>query len=242
MWKQIRMPLAVAGTASAAIAAAIAAGPQPVARPAAEPAHRVVADGLAALPSDSLTDWTSYSDYVVDAVVTKVTRAEPTAEETRSGKGLAVRYVTLAISRVLWSAPHAHARPGTLVLPDGGWLLEAGRPEREVMAGDAARLEAGHHYLMPIFYDETFHPAWQGLAPQAFLPFDDGVAGRGMPIYGDDLKQVDAARDPHQSRRALWGKDTTGIETALAAAKPDARAQANAGLPPSARYQAAIRR
>jgi hypothetical protein len=175
-------------------------------------------------------------------VATQVTRGVPTADEIRAGKGLAVRFVTMKISRVLWSAPHPHARPATLVIPDGGWLFETGKPERELVAGDAARLEPGHHYLMPIFYDETFHPAWQGLAPATFLPFDDGVAGQGVPVYGEDLKPVDAARDPHQSRRALWGKDAAGIEATLVATRPDANALAHADLPPSARYQAAIRK
>jgi hypothetical protein len=204
----------------------------------------VYGEGLAALPSDSLSDWTSYADYVVDAVATRVDRAQPTADALASGEGLAVRLVTLQVSDVLWKSPTAHPRPATLVIPDGGYLFGPDRPERQLVFADTVTLEVGHHYLMPIFYDEHFHPAWQGLNASTFLAFDNGVAGQGSELIGEDRSPVTAAKaaaDPRDSRRTLWGRGAPTIRASLAAAKPDALAATNAHLPPSVRYQLALR-
>jgi hypothetical protein len=197
---------------------------------------------MAVLPSETLSDWTSYSDYVVDAVATQVTRGRPSNAEIQAKEGLAVRFVTLKVAGVLWSAPKAHARPDSLLVPDGGWLFKEGQSERQLLIPDSVHFEVGHHYLMPIFYDESFSPAWQGLYSSAFLPFDNGVVGQGETIYGNDQKPIDATRDARESRRTLWGKDATGIAASLASAKPDKIALAHADLPPTARYRLVIKK
>ena len=231
---------AAAVVAVGTTAAAISTGPGRAPRP--QQSRTVVADSLAALPADSLSDWTTYSDYVVDAVATRVERTQPSAEEVAAGEGLSVRLVTLKVTDVVWKAPAAHPQPAALVIPDGGWLFAKGRPERQLLSGDSVSLEVGHHYLIPIFYDETFKPAWQGLQASAILPFDNGVAGQGGQIIGPDQQPVTAlkaAADPRESRRGLWGKGATAIASSLAAAKPDAHADTS--LPPTARYQKALR-
>ena len=95
---------------------------------------------------------------------------------------------------------------------------------------------------MPIFYDETFSPAWQGLYSSAFLPFDNGVVGQGEALYGKGRQLVDVAQDTRESRRGLWGKDTAAVQATLRSAKPDAVALAHADLPPTARYRMVIKK
>lgn len=244
-WHRIRKPLLLAAAAATVVTAAVAAGGHdPAPAPAAAPLEKVYAEGLAALPSDSLSDWTSYADYVVDAVATRVDRSRLTADEIASGEGLAVRLVTMQVSEILWTSPTAHPQPATLVIPDGGYLLKPDKPERQLVTADTVTLEVGHHYLMPIFYDQHFHPAWQGLNAATFLPFDDGVAGRGTELIGADRQPVTAlkaAADPRDSRRTLWGRNAPTIRASLAAAKPDPVAANHADLPPSVRYQTALR-
>ncbi|WP_111721439.1 hypothetical protein [Homoserinimonas sp. OAct 916] len=192
------------------------------------------ADALEVLPGETLTDWVTYLDRVVSAKVTTISRGELAPEEVEAGEGLEIRNVTLQITDTLWKSEQAHDIGETVTIASGGWLVGQNLDDRRLILTGAVQLEMDHSYLLPLFYDESFDPAWQGLSNTAILPFDYGVIGQGEVFAGE---RGHAARST-EATRALWGLDRAAVVNTLAATKPNPAAAEYAHLPPVQRYWA----
>lgn len=230
-------------TADTADDGAPAASPQaqPSQTPvAAEAPHETAAGGateLEVLPSATLTDWVTYVDRVVSATVIDITRMEATQEEYEAGEGLEGRVVTLRLDDTLWESERAHDLDETFTVPSGAWLFGEDREERRLTFPGVVQLERDHSYLLPMFYDESFDPAWQGISSSAVFPFDDGVVGQGETILDHDRKPI-APEQLTEAGRTLWGLDRDAVAELLAAAEPHPAAAEYADLPPVERYGA----
>jgi hypothetical protein len=181
-------------------------------------------DGMAAcsdaavdfrLPTESLTDWVSYSDQLSVVDVVAEHRLWPVAPEPGVPPSDYVgRRVDIRVGDTPWRRPSAPAAPGRVSMFTDGWSIRAGLEPATI--GEGPRLEVGRRYLMALVrYDEG---DW-GAFPRATLPIGpDGTLTRtcsNRPTLG-----------------ALRGLTGTEAGQLLADTPPDPRAVAQAHLPP----------
>lgn len=193
----------------------------------------IIASGAARYPNQTASDWLTYADHVVIASAASETALPMDGDDRRHDEGHVDRKVTLNVDRVLWSRGDA-SRPA----PDGqfewnawGWALQDG--ERIPMASAGApRIEVGHTYIMAIAWEPAFDdghdhvPAhWVGLGPDAILPYDDGVIGKGE-LAGREVSGASPrpTSDPNFSLEdELAGRTAEDLLTALQSAEPEQR-------------------
>ncbi len=197
----------------------------------------VVAHGLDALPSATLTDWVSYADTVVVVRVIAESRGVLTAEEAEAGERLELRFVDLDISDTLWSGPRGLTPSGEITVSPNAWVVSAHAEDRLLVFPHAARMEVGHEYLVPLIHDAAFDSPWQALSVGSVLPFDDSVVGQGEAMR-DEAGAEAPLEDLSEAAQQLWGLNSEGVARALASTSPDSAAKAVSSLPPTERYRA----
>ena len=208
----------------------IAPNTQPAAPKTLE-ASPIVGVGDPKYPSNNLGDWVTYADYVVLVKVASETPGEPQYESDSKTEYVLPRVVELSVTDTVWSqsAPPVEL-PGSIEYPalgDHVSLAEDGSvTTAKFVASGFSRLEPGHEYLMPLYWDEEcvrVGPAWSSLGA---VPFDSGVAGVGE-FEGRERTQEEATRRPDNATSrdlplfALGGLSSDQVKERLATAVPD---------------------
>jgi len=184
--------------------------------------HGVRAEGLGAIPYESLQDWVSYADAVVVARVTGESEVPPTKEEVDAGEGVIGRRVGVDVEQVVWRRdPPAPTAPDHLTFDTWGWAFKG--DARRPMGDGSTRLEVGHRYLMPIANTEL--DGWSPINPATVTPYEE-----------DHI--VPNARVALDSVSSLEGQSIDAIHGQLEQVAPYPEAVANGDLGPMARAQA----
>ena len=191
--------------------------------------HQVVS-GLNSLPSDSLTDWVSYSDAVaVVRIAVDSGESALTPEEESTGEGLTTRNVVAAVERVVWTRDPASRKhvPTRFPIVAPGWIYKNSSKVPYVM-DDGNRLELGEIYLMPIaLYDDA---GW-------------GPVGFGLAMTPDQNRVAQPGQNSRSTAKgaastALAGLDVAAIAAKLGSVTPDPVAAAHEDLDPIGRFRA----
>ncbi|WP_225844747.1 hypothetical protein [Streptomyces sp. HPF1205] len=201
----------------------------------------VVADADALLPSDTATDWVTYSDHLAVVTITSERALPPSAEETAAGEGFIPRVVTAHVDQVLWSRPGAPTAPTTMDWDLDGWTFHG--DERTPLRVDGEpSMAVGERYVVPITYlsptttvDEA---GWEPLSSDSLLPDADNTVGAGAKVYGYSGPQSDPAHTTDVKDDA-WGGTPEELAATLAATPPDPNAAAYMDLPPDVRLSRA---
>jgi hypothetical protein len=187
--------------------------------------------GESKYPSDSIRDWVTYADFV--AVVTPAAEREgdPDPDALKSGIYTVPRSVELSIESMVWESPEAQVQlPPSIDYSAMGRqvsLDERGQPtSSRLVAVGYPRLEIGHDYLMPIYWDDEcvrLGPEWSSLGP---IPFDGGVASVGEfegteRTLDDAVKFADSSTDRESPLVVLAGLGEQEVSKLVNAAKPD---------------------
>ena len=189
------------------------------------------------LPSDTVSDWVSYADYVVEAEATSDTKLPPTDPELQDGEGLSIRMVSMTVQSVVWrSASPTHQLPSTFSLPSGGWSFHKGQPDVPFRMADVAQLEIGHTYLLPLVYVVTISD-WNTPGPFSVLPFDSQVVGHGETILGSTGFPINPMAELGSARAELWNRGLSQVKTVLESTKPNSIAAQYPELSPVERYR-----
>ncbi|HEY1094652.1 MAG TPA: hypothetical protein VGE61_08100 [Glycomyces sp.] len=229
--------------AASATGIAVAALAAPASdRTAPEPGV-VLAHGSDHLPSVTAADWVTYADHVIVVEAVAEQAIEPSAEELERGEGIIGRTVTLAVEDVLWSRDGApQAAPASWEFSAAGWTFTEGDLEgaREMALADFPRVEVGHQYVMAIRWEpavcteggDSLPAQWRGLGEGSEIPFDEGTLGNGESEGTvQDARAFAADVDVHLDdgvEELLVGQGADALVAALANAKPDTAAQAEA--------------
>ena len=189
--------------------------------------------GASALPSDSLQDWATYGDFLVEWQVDGERRLPPTPEESAAGEGTITRLVTMRSDHVLWKRPSASDRlsaPQTLEVASGGWEFH-GKKEKP-FEGLAPRLRVGQRYLAVLSFTDlsvmSSRPQgaeWIALTDVALT--DERVVAPGAEVCSAQLKEV------------LAGRSASEVSALLAATPVDPAAKRYLDLDPVVRFQRA---
>ena len=190
--------------------------------------------GASALPSDSLQDWATYADYLVEWQSTSEGRIPPTAEESAAGEGTITRVVRVESRQVLWRRPSAPARltvPQSLEVASGGWEFH-GKKERP-FEGVAPRLEVGRNYLAVLSFTDLSAMSTRPKGPE-WIALDYFAL--------DDRQVVASGAGPCRSAQleeAIVGKSAGEVAASLAATPVDPAAKRYLDLDPVIRFQRA---
>lgn len=183
-------------------------------------------EGSDYFPSTSLENWKSYADHV--AVVTvEAERALPARDHVLEHKeGVIGRVTTLAIERILWSAPRVPALGREIEVEQAGWIVKGDRRTPFALEG-AERVVPGERYLMPLLQADTDggRKEWWPLTQSSQLPIVDGRvaadADSGTPV-----------------RAELAGMTIEQVEEKVLAQAPDPVAEKYRHLRPQPRLEA----
>ena len=173
------------------------------------------------LPTETLTDWVSYSDQLSVVEVVGAERLWPPPPTSGAPPDEYVgRRVDIRVGETPWRRPAAPIAPGRLSFVTDGWSIRSGL--RPITIGEGPRLEIGYRYLMALVrLDEG---DW-GPFPRATLPIEsDG-----------NLAKTCSKRPTLVTLTGLTIKEAGQL---LADTPPDPRALAHAHLPPVQRLQA----
>lgn len=197
--------LTAAGLAMLLIAAAIAAGWTVLATSAdpdgfTERPGVILGDGASRRAGATANDWVTNADHVVAVSITSETERPPSAAELKRGEGLIFRNLTFKVDKVLWSSTKAaHAAPSSFPWLAFGWQFINGDTtvRTRVGADGSPRFERGHQYVLAIEWVPDCSAAgrgrWEGISPDAIVPFDRGVLGAGETA-GRVVKVADVRR------------------------------------------------
>lgn len=196
----------------------------------AESADIVQAETSNRFPEETLRDWRSYADHVVEFTVTGEEPMKPSAETTARGEGLIPRVITIRVNNTLWSADNAPKLPSTVRMTTAGWFLEEGT--RKLLAYHGApRVEVGRTYVSPlVFYDHRDNAGWNPLTEGSQLQLDPD--GRVLP------DTLDETATPVRDK--LAGMTASEIAAAVVAQTPDPKSASHANLRPVNRIQAVL--
>jgi hypothetical protein len=201
----------------------------------------IVAHADQLLPSETATDWVTYSDHLVVATMTGERKLAASAEEQRAGEGFIPRVVTLRVDEVLWSRPGARTAPKTVDMDLDGWRFKGDKLTPVRLEGEPM-LTAGSQYVLPLTYLDVTKTVtvagWSALSMNSILPYKDGVIGKGDIVagYAGPTEPSTAVRD------SAWQKPLTSLVSTLRSAQPDPNAAEAMTLPPDQRYQAVASR
>lgn len=180
------------------------------------------------LPSETLTDWVSYSDHVVIAKVESERELETPAEAVQRGEGLIGRRISARVTTTLWSRTDAPDVPPSVDLLVWGWVLQEGK--RLPFTSDGApRPSVGQIYVFPLAQIKSGE--WVVLAHSAVLPVTAGV------VRTPDAAEVGVVAP---LAREYAGRAVEDLSRALAEAKPDSIAARYFDRDPEARWEAVV--
>lgn len=199
------------------------------------------ADGASILPSDSLQDWATYGDAVVEWTPTGELRVDPTSEEVKNGEGTITRLVTVKTTQTLWtrpSAPKTLKSPTSLTIANGGWTFH-GEEEKPFVLESQPRLEIGQRYLAILSYaDKTARASSTPKGPQwialAYFALTSGVVT--APTTEQD-KATEATKEATAATKVVAGKTLAGVKMLVAATPVDPLAKPYLGIDPVLRFQ-----
>lgn len=195
----------------------------------------VSAEASDALPSDTLRDWVTYAEFLVDAEATGETRIEPSSSEKAAGQSIATRQIRLVVKSVLWTSGREKSAPAAMSFPVGGWLLEPGKEERQLALLNTVRFEPGQRYLVPIMRDPQLYPSWAPISARASAAFNEGVVGRGEVVRTTNGNTFGKDAAP-PAIATLWGLSRSAVVTKLGQVSIDPLARGLNDLSPAARY------
>jgi hypothetical protein len=175
------------------------------------------------LPTDTLTDWVSYSDQLSVVEVTAEHRGEPSRPEPGSDEAPWVgRRVDLQVLETPWRRAEAPTAPDTLTVQVDPWRVRKGRL-RQFRVSDGPWVEVGQRYLMGL------------------VRLDEGdwgpYAGSTMPLSPAGV--VVATCQDHTTLARFTGLTPDDAAAVLAKTPIDPIASANSTLPPIQRWQRA---
>jgi hypothetical protein len=199
----------------------------------------IVSHGDQLLPSDTLTDWTTYGDHFVIATVTDQRELAPTSEETKAGEGYIPRVINLRIDKVLWSREDAPKAPSSFETDLDGWQFH-GDQRTPVRFQGEPMMKVGKQYALPILYfsktKKVENAGWAVLSPDTIFPYQGGILGKGDVI--PSLQAKDAAK-PTDVRGRFFNKKPAQLVAALESTPPDPAAAGAMKLPPDQRSKQA---
>lgn len=199
----------------------------------------IISNGDQLLPSETLTDWSTYSDHLVVVTVAGQRELAPTPEEVAAGEGYIPRVISLDIDKVLWSRKDAPSAPASFETDLDGWQFNGDRRTAVRLRGEPM-MEVGKQYVLPILYfdkTETVQNAgWSTLSPNSIFPYQEGTLGKGDVIPSLQAKNL---ATPTDARGPFFDKDPAQLAAALQATPPDPAAADAMTLPPDERMRQA---
>jgi hypothetical protein len=175
------------------------------------------------LPTDTLTDWVSFSDQLSVVEVTGEHRGEPERVEPGSDQDQWVgRRVDLRVHDTPWRRAEAPSAPDTLTVEVDPWVLHKGRLQR-FQISEGPWVEVGRRYLMGLVrFDEG-----------EWAPFPRST----MPLSPAGI--VTATCEKHTTLARFTGLTPADAAAVLAQTPADPVAAANPTVPPVQRAQQA---
>jgi hypothetical protein len=161
--------------------------------------------GSSAFPADTLQDWVTYGDYLIELTATSEKTLDPEPDELREGEGLFRREFSLSVDGVAWARPDAkHPPPTTLTWTSGGWQFKNGNLDRRTRIDDPNQLQT--QLSLPRVLHRCVEPQ-RGERPLVVHP---GSRGRRHDLTPDAGQWVRRGRGLRRDRR----KDPTGGRSA----------------------------
>ena len=155
-----------------------------------------------AFPDDTLQDWVTYGDYLIELTATSETTLDPDQNELREGEGLFRREFSMSVDGVAWSRPGAkHPAPKTLKWTSGGWQFKNGNLDHRTRINDPNQLRTNHHYL-GFCTDAWNHSEEEYRWWCTRIPVVDGKVTSPAPVRDSDGKQVFDAIEGKTPREA----------------------------------------
>lgn len=211
------------GTLQTTLPAALTPNPAP---PSAHAVPFVAAEDVR--PSQTISDWVTYADYVAVVTVQTDKLREPTKAEVQRGEGDMLRDLTLSIDTVLWTNP-----VGTTKLPAtidweaiGSAFSDGGKVTTQLAIRNAPRMELGHTYVLALYRhaqvcsegDER-EAFWDGLGGEGILPYDEQSIGEGES-QGVSQGIANAKTQTGTIESEFAGRDAKTLADSLMTAKP----------------------
>lgn len=112
------------------------------------------AAGSSAFPADTVQDWVTYGDYLVEVVAVSEQTLSPDENELFEGEGMFRREFTLEVATVLWTRHGVrHRAPTTETMVSGGWQFRNGNLDRRKRVDASHQLVVGRHYVAVLTHD-----------------------------------------------------------------------------------------
>lgn len=217
--------LFVVGIAVFVLLAGITAGVLVTRSPAED---KGAASGSSLWPSETLTDWVTYGEYVVVLRPVSIRERRPSPSELENGEGLTTRSATLTVQDVVWSrSPRIHQQPETLTWTLVGSAFSDGKFKHRTptFTPGESSVVMGHTYLaviamVPALCDaeSRVDARWDALGTGSILPFDNDTVGEGE-FEGANSSVDSIRRDPEVAASVLgrtvgYSADRLGQELA----------------------------
>lgn len=211
--------LVAALLAAAAAAGCGGSGPAPSAAAPPKAPAVVLAEGVYALPSDTLQDWVSYANQV--AVVRVASAEEIPVDEglTGSGEWTTNRRAVLHVEEVLWRGQGQRPAADEVAVVVSGFVHKNGEVVPLLMHGEA-RLEVGERYVVPLLLQDA---EWR-IPGTSATPLVDGEV---QPAQGQE----------NSAAAEFRGHTPAEVKRRLERTRPDPAAARRADLQPYERWQ-----
>lgn len=193
-------------------------------------------------PSQTLVDWAGFADQLSVVTVVDERDLPPVpGQDPSADDGYVGREVSLRVERTLWrrpGAPTVAAEESIIRIVALGSARDERGEQTPFATLDAARLEVGQRYLIPLLRaagadDEGGRASdseWAVLAQSAILTLD-----------GDTVTSRVEGGTPSPAAQALDGESVERAGEIVARTSPTPAAERNAELPPDARSDAVQR-
>jgi hypothetical protein len=186
-------------------------------------------------PSETFTDWVSYSDQVSVFSVVSEEEVWPSPQDLKrdleQGTGYLGRVVTLRIERTIWRREDAPSAEDTIRVFTWGWALnEDGERRASTAPWGGPRLEVGARYVAPLVRAPRNGVQW--------TPLSDGAT---LPLDGDLITTTGIGGNPSPIAERMEGRSVDALAEILAGTPPDPIAAKYFDLGPDARWQAVLR-
>jgi hypothetical protein len=193
----------------------------------------IVAAADSAIPMDTLQDWVTYGDYLVEFVVVSEERIPPPKEELDRGEGTIGRRITIELSKPFWSRPTLRdglKAPSTIVTGGGFWAFH-GKTEQRVRIDDHDWLAVNSRYLAILSYIDEEYAVNPQKSPSSASPH------WGPLTYMSYAEGVIRSTSAPQLRDTVIGKTGDQLAAILATTQSDPDAAPYMWEDPALRYQ-----
>lgn len=182
--------------------------------------YRIGVSGQSRFPSETLSDWVSYSDVIVKFTVEDVV-VSPIDEEFDGEEGaLQERRVIATVSDVAWEHEGRRELPAQLEFVWVPYIVIDGK-QRETVESGVSWIEPNQEFIAPLVF--TVEDGWFPLAEDAVIPTID-----------DHLKPLDVTNG---LASVLDGLTLSELSSRLEATAPDPIAAEYRYLDPDARLE-----